>query len=159
MPRHEVRTPLSVLSAAAGLLSASNPTPEQQELIELMEAGASHIILIVDDMLHFGQLESGKLTMVYESVEVVKAVVEPVFKMLDMNPVMRDGLSALRLTKSVAADVPETIFTDSARVMQVLQNLVRGRRRDAEASRRSDGVAESAKSRRRGGRMIAEALS
>lgn len=72
MVSHEVRTPLSVVSGAAGLLISSPHTPEQAELIDLVELGAQNVVSIINDMLHFGQLEFGEFQTTYEPINLVR---------------------------------------------------------------------------------------
>lgn len=72
MVSHEVRTPLSVVSGAAGLLISSPHTAEQEELIDLVELGAQNVVSIINDMLHFGQLEFGEFRTTYEPIRLVR---------------------------------------------------------------------------------------
>jgi hypothetical protein len=49
MVSHEIRTPLNAVNGATHLLLDTAPlTQEQLELLQLLEAGANHVVLIVE---------------------------------------------------------------------------------------------------------------
>jgi signal transduction histidine kinase len=52
MVSHEIRTPLNAVNGATALLLDTKPlTQEQLELLELLDAGANHVVLIVEGAL------------------------------------------------------------------------------------------------------------
>ena len=46
---HEIRTPLNAVSGGVALLAQTPLTAEQHELLDLVDAGASHTLFIIDD--------------------------------------------------------------------------------------------------------------
>lgn len=124
MISHEVRTPLNALLGAATLLAETEMTREQIELLELLDAGANHVVLIVDDILNFGAIESGNFPLANEPLNLVRAVVEPSWRMTSMSRVHGEKLATLRMRKYVAPDVPMVIMGDAARLVQVVTNML-----------------------------------
>ena len=50
MVSHEIRTPLNAVHGATAMLMETLPlTKEQGELLALLDAGANHVVLIVED--------------------------------------------------------------------------------------------------------------
>lgn len=57
---HEIRTPLNAVTGAAALLQHTTLSDEQRDLLEILEAGASHVCVIVDDILNLNEIETGR---------------------------------------------------------------------------------------------------
>jgi signal transduction histidine kinase len=118
---HELRTPLNAIVGYAELLhdGVTGPvTQEQQEQLERVELSARHLVELVDDILSFSRLESGRDNIRYAPVDLATitreagALVEPVAR--------SKGLT-------FTVELPNedtTITTDPAKVRQVLVNLL-----------------------------------
>lgn len=124
MISHEIRTPLNALLGAAQLLADTEMNGEQVELMELLAAGANHVVLIVDDILNYGAIQSGNFPLAFEPLDVARAVVEPAWRMIGMSRTHKEKLRTLKLRKSIAPDVPAVIVGDAPRLVQVLTNLL-----------------------------------
>lgn len=97
---------------------------EQMELLELLDAGANHVVLIVDDILNFSAIESGSFPLASEPLDLSRGVVEPAWRMVHMNRAYQEKIATLKLRKLVAPGVPGAIMGDAARLVQVVTNLV-----------------------------------
>ena len=64
---HEIRTPLNAVIGMSNLLLTGNPTPDQVENLEVMKFSAGNLLSIVNDLLDFNKIESGKL--VFENIK------------------------------------------------------------------------------------------
>lgn len=124
MVSHEVRTPLNAVTGAAALLALTPMTAEQRELMVILDAGASHVCTVIDDLLSFAVVEKGSLEIKQERVNLVKAVVKPAWLLLEMSGLHKQKIQALALTKTVRPGVPELLLGDSSRIMQCLLNLL-----------------------------------
>ena len=118
MVSHEIRTPLNAVSGAAALLAATSLDVEQRELVALLEAGTTHVVLIVDDILIAGALASGAFAVARERLRLAARVLDPAWRMVAMQHTQRAKLQSLRLSRTVAEDVPEEIVGDSTRLTQ-----------------------------------------
>jgi signal transduction histidine kinase len=124
MVSHEIRTPLNAVGGATALLGGTPLNEEQRELVALLEAGCAHVILIVEDILLHGSLVSGAFSVARERVALSRAVLDPAWRMVAMQPAARAKLASLRLSRSVAEDVPPVILVDATRLTQVIVNLL-----------------------------------
>ncbi|HYW31877.1 MAG TPA: ATP-binding protein [Gemmatimonas sp.] len=119
---HEVRTPLQSISAYATLLlqETMGPLSEQQrETLRRVQQGTERIRRLVDDVLDFSQLASGKLTVGAERVCLREAV-------RSAESIVAPHLAAAQLLFAVEDDSgPDTFaLADAHRVQQVLLNLL-----------------------------------
>ena len=75
---HELRSPLNAVLGFAQLLESDNPppTPTQKENIgQILQAGW-HLLKLIDEILDFAKIESGKLSLSPESVSVSEVMLE-----------------------------------------------------------------------------------
>ena len=117
---HELRTPINAIMGYNDLLLASvwGALNEQQELaIERSQRAAQHLRELVNDVLDISKLESGKMDLTTEKVDLA-AVVEEVFATL--RPAAHEAGCELRLRTEGSGK----ILTDPLRLRQVLINLV-----------------------------------
>jgi signal transduction histidine kinase/CheY-like chemotaxis protein len=63
---HEIRTPLNAVIGMSNLLMMGNPRPDQEENLEILKFSASNLLAIVNDVLDFNKIESGKV--VFENI-------------------------------------------------------------------------------------------
>ena len=120
MMSHEIRTPLNSVLGFAEILSKSPLGPEQREYLQQIRASSQALLELLNDILEFSRSE--------------------ILRETSMNPVPTDirelAASALALHRPVAEnkrvqlgmqaapDVPQYLLLDSARLRQVLLNLV-----------------------------------
>jgi PAS domain S-box-containing protein len=119
MMSHEIRTPLNGVLGFAELL-ASTPLDERQaEYLETLRESGANLMLVLNDILDYSKMESGKLS--FESRasvlrEVVRAAVET-FR-------ARADSKGLALDLEIAPDVPAVVLVDPVRLRQILSNLI-----------------------------------
>ncbi len=117
---HEIRTPLNAVIGMSNLLLMNNPRPDQSENLEILKFSANNLLAIVNDVLDFNKIESGKI--VFEKIkfnlvdlmqnicggQIIKAEEKGLLFKLDID-------SALRR---------KVIFGDPTRLTQIIFNLV-----------------------------------
>jgi PAS domain S-box-containing protein len=116
---HELRTPLTSLRASLGLISAGalDKRPEKQrQMIEMAIGNCDRLVRLVNDILDFEKMESGRLPLNRVEVEAIDLL-----------------RRAADVAHSVATEVhirfqiqagPALVFADPDRTMQVLNELV-----------------------------------
>ncbi|HKR08088.1 MAG TPA: response regulator, partial [Gemmatimonadaceae bacterium] len=119
---HELRTPLNSLLILARLLSENkdgNLTPKQVEFAQTILSSGSDLLNLINDVLDLSKVEAGKMDVNPSDVRLteVKDFVERNF-----NPVAEQ--KGLTFRVEVNPELPQTIYTDGARLQQVLKNLL-----------------------------------
>ncbi|HSU17634.1 ATP-binding protein [Longimicrobium sp.] len=117
---HELRTPINAVMGYNDLLLASvyGPLNEQQELaIERSQRAAQHLRELVNDVLDISRIESGRMDVQAERLEL-REVVEELF--VALRPVADAMQSPLQLRVEGAG----VVTTDGRRLRQVLLNLI-----------------------------------
>ncbi|MFW5661238.1 MAG: sensor histidine kinase, partial [Oceanicaulis sp.] len=115
---HELRTPLSGALGAAALLEETGLKPDQAAYLDAVRSSAAHALALIDDILDLTRLEAGRLELREEAIDL-RALVEDVAEIL----APRAAEKGLTLAHAVAAEVPEKVSADPARLRQVLFNL------------------------------------
>ncbi|RKR82619.1 signal transduction histidine kinase [Mucilaginibacter gracilis] len=59
---HEIRTPLNAVIGMSNLLLMEGPRPDQKENLEILRFSAGNLLTLVNDVLDFNKIESGKIT-------------------------------------------------------------------------------------------------
>ncbi|TWR29375.1 response regulator [Mucilaginibacter pallidiroseus] len=117
---HEIRTPLNAVIGMSNLLMMNNPRADQNENLEILKFSANNLLAIVNDVLDFNKIESGKI--VFEKIrfnlvelmqnicggQIIKAEEKGLLFKLDVDSSLRKKI----------------IFGDPTRITQIIFNLV-----------------------------------
>lgn len=111
-----------MLSGAALLLSGTELSEEQLELVEVMQSGVKSMTSLIADMLVLSRLDAGRFPLELAPVAIRKGIVDQALRMIELHQQQRGVAGILTLTKSVGASVPDYCVADPARCMQILLN-------------------------------------
>jgi signal transduction histidine kinase/DNA-binding response OmpR family regulator len=118
---HEVRTPLTSIKGSLELLGDERfhklPGP-QQELLGICQANTERLISLINDILDFSKLESSRLSLNMELMEVERVLVEGVENIRNLAAIKGVELE-LRIDPSTGS-----VEADPMRVGQVATNLI-----------------------------------
>jgi signal transduction histidine kinase/CheY-like chemotaxis protein len=117
---HEIRTPLNAVIGMSNLLMMSSPRPDQRENLEVLKFSANNLLAIVNDVLDFSKIESGKV--VFENIrfnlvelmhnicggQILKAEEKGLLFKLDVDSSLKN----------------KVLFGDPTRITQIIFNLV-----------------------------------
>jgi len=119
MVSHEIRTPLSAIISVAELLEQSHPPEAQQRLVTLLSSSTHNLLCLVNDVLDYSKLESGKLTLHEQPVDLPSA-------MLELADLQRPRIDAQQVGLDVLVDerIPRWVYCDRVKLGQIITNLV-----------------------------------
>lgn len=116
---HEIRTPMNAIIGMTNLLAKDNPREDQLEQLEILDFSAKTLLSLINDVLDFSKIESGKIE--FEDLDFdLPYLLKGIIESFRFNT-QKKGI-ALKL--EVEDDVPEVLLGDSARLTQILNNLV-----------------------------------
>ena len=118
---HELRTPLNAIIGFTGTLLMKLPGPvtaEQEEQLRVVQASARQLLSLINDVLDLSKVQSGKLDVHFEPVNVHRLVDEVAVSL--RGSAEQKGLQfEVRVPQE-----PLTVTTDQRALHQILTNLV-----------------------------------
>jgi signal transduction histidine kinase len=118
---HDLRSPLTVISGVISFFTSGRLgelTPEQKNMVAMMERNAQSLIELVNDLLDASKLESGTMRLEIASIDL-KGLVDELRE--TMEPLARE--KSLRMEEDLPADLPP-VEADRAKLRRILVNLV-----------------------------------
>jgi signal transduction histidine kinase/CheY-like chemotaxis protein/HPt (histidine-containing phosphotransfer) domain-containing protein len=116
---HELRTPFNGLLGMMSLLDRSPLTEQQRDHLGIARQSGEHLLTILNDVLDFSKMESGRLELVPRPTDLRQTVNEVQSLMA---PQARD--KGLQFAVELAADLHPVVQADAMRVKQILFNLL-----------------------------------
>lgn len=116
---HEVRTPINAVLGYAALLERSGLDPEQREYARTISRASNQLLRVIDDILSFSRLEAGGIPLDHANFDLRETLEDIVCL---MGPEARN--KGLELVLTVDSDVPARLAGDSARIGQIVINLL-----------------------------------
>lgn len=116
---HEIRTPMNGIIGAAELLAARDLPDEPRRLATMLLRSGRNLLGTLNDVLDFSRIEAGELHITPEAFDA-RLVVRDVAELFHSFATTK----GLTMEADVRQDVPRRVVGDSARIRQVLSNLV-----------------------------------
>jgi signal transduction histidine kinase/DNA-binding response OmpR family regulator len=116
---HEIRTPMNGVLGMMQLALAETADPAVRAHLETAQYSAEALLTVLNDILDFSRLESGKLQFETTRFEVVKTVDSVINLMAS-----RTREASLTLRAEYSSPTPRMLLGDAGRLRQVLLNLV-----------------------------------
>ncbi|HEY4067237.1 MAG TPA: ATP-binding protein, partial [Burkholderiaceae bacterium] len=116
---HEIRTPFHGMLGMMSLLEDSRLNPKQMVYLDTARESAQHLLTILNDILDISQLESGRLQVVPQTVDLLQLL-----NQVDALMHAQAMAKGLLMRIDLAPDVPRWVRADPTRVRQILFNLL-----------------------------------
>ena len=116
---HELRTPFNGIVGMLGVLAKTPLTQEQIDLVHTVNDSADHFLKLLNDILDMSALESGKMSLHTEAVDLASL-------MLNVEAIMRPLAVQKNLSISLHNLPDEALWvkSDGTRLRQILLNLL-----------------------------------
>jgi len=116
---HEIRTPMTPMMGYADLLWETNLSEEQREFLQRVRSSSRILLSTINDILDYSKIESGELELDRTDFQLDMAVVESV-GVAQHSADLKD----IKLITNIDAKASARVNGDSARVKQILTNLI-----------------------------------
>lgn len=116
---HEIRNPLNSVLGCAELLLQTSPSPEQQEMLGVIQQSGHALLTLVSDALDLAKIEANRIELAAEKFspkQSARAAIDI------LKP--RAAAKGLLLSFTVDDSVPQGVIGDEARLRQVFINLL-----------------------------------
>lgn len=117
---HEMRTPMNAIYGLSDqLLMRSDLKPDLHEQIEIISKSANHLLSVINEILDFSKIQSGKIQL--ENIDFSPVAV--CNEVIQLNRFLAKEKD-IALTSAIDNSVPDVLLGDPVRLKQVLLNLV-----------------------------------
>ena len=116
---HEIRTPMNGVVGMTEVLTRSELSADQKEMVGTIRDCASALLKIIDDILDFSKIEAGKL-----QIDRVATSIEEVVDGLSTSLATVADARGVALRTYVSPALPANAMFDDTRLREILYNLV-----------------------------------
>ncbi|WP_339729025.1 ATP-binding protein [uncultured Gimesia sp.] len=116
---HEIRTPMTAILGYAEILKENPGSPDNFELIEIIQNNGTHLLQVINDILDISKIEMGDF-----EIQKVNCCPKQVLQEVVDAYQLKAAEKGLPIHTQCQDSVPELIKTDPVRLRQVLWNLV-----------------------------------
>lgn len=116
---HEIRTPLNAIVNLSEMLQDTELNNQQREYVETLSSSSQTLMALINDVLDFSKIESGRLTLEDYPVSLVE-ILERSTELL----APRAAEKAIELVYAIEASAPTRVVSDPVRLQQILINLL-----------------------------------
>lgn len=116
---HEILTPLNAIIGMSGVLQTTTLLNTQSEYVQVIETASRNLHHLINEILCFSQIESGKMQLSREILDI-EAIIDDIISLFSVQATKKN----IELEADIADDVPKILFSDQARLRQVMINLL-----------------------------------
>ena len=117
---HELRTPMNaILGFNEMLLSRTANNPQALKILNHTRQSADHLLTVINDVLDYSQMQVGRIKIHHETF-ALRDTIQTAFQLFTQ----RAESTQVAYTCWIQDDVPQWVYTDRHRLMQILVNLL-----------------------------------
>jgi signal transduction histidine kinase/CheY-like chemotaxis protein/HPt (histidine-containing phosphotransfer) domain-containing protein len=116
---HEIRTPLHAIMGMTNLLNQTGASETQQEYLRVITHSADGLLVIINDLLDLGRIESGKF-----SLDFVSQNLDELFDNIRKSMWLKASEKSIDFRVVMDNHISPWLVCDPTRLQQVLLNLV-----------------------------------
>jgi PAS domain S-box-containing protein len=116
---HELRTPITGIIGLVSLLKKTDPSDQQNTMLNLLETSSQSLLGVINDVLDISKIEAGKFNIV-RSANNLYDLANAVYNLLKFKADKKE----IELFLEIEPSVPKYIMVDSLRLNQILMNLL-----------------------------------
>ncbi|TAE57749.1 MAG: CBS domain-containing protein [Nostocales cyanobacterium] len=116
---HEIRTPMNAILGFADLLKSDVTEPNLVNYVESIIASGQNLLSLINDILDLSKIESGKLELFYEPVNLRRLMTE-IIQIFTPNANDKN----ISIQSDIDERLPQSIYIDEVRLKQILFNVV-----------------------------------
>lgn len=115
---HEIRTPMNGILGMIELLQLTSISQKQQQYLSLIEESGQLLLRIINDLLDFAKLESGKFSL-YESTTHIESLLQKTVHLLQHSVSTNTSIHL-----NISPQLPKFLLVDGSRLQQIVLNLL-----------------------------------
>lgn len=116
---HELRTPLHAILGMTEILLPEIENQQHKKKLKIIDDSSTYLLTLIKDILDISKIEEGKMA-IHPSVVDLQGIVEKSYSLFNSRA-MQKGLS---MSLSIPDGLSTAVQSDSARLMQVIANLI-----------------------------------
>ena len=117
---HELRTPIHSITGMLRILLKQESSPGKRQYIQMARDSAQALLSTINEVLDYSKMQSGTLSLENEPFDLVATVRSSVEHLIPRF----EEKEAITFSWNVAPNVPTDIIGDSARIQNILVNLL-----------------------------------